>query len=135
VSNFLPSQIETLNKFVPIVNNQISFSLGDFSAMENGNLESYKIQGIEVDAYSPIINLENASANLKKTLSSLANEYACTEACIAVAWVLMHPVISSAVIGTSQLKRMEEIRKALELKLSLQDYFSLWEAARGVRVP
>jgi len=52
-----------------------------------------------------------------------------------VAWVLKHPVISSAVIGTSKLDRIEEIQKALEIKLSLQDYFLLWEAARGTRVP
>jgi predicted oxidoreductase len=68
-------------------------------------------------------------------LQKLADQYNCTSACIAVAWVLKHPVISSAVIGTSKLDRISEIQKALEIKLTLQDYFLLWEAARGKRVP
>jgi predicted oxidoreductase len=135
VSNFLPSQIELLAPHIPIVNNQISFSLADFESMENGNLEAYSTQGLQVDAYSPIFNLEKVSSELRALLALYAKQYNCTEACVAVAWVLKHPLISSAVIGTSQLERMQEIRRALDIELSTQDYFSLWEAARGTRVP
>jgi predicted oxidoreductase len=135
VSNFLPSQVDLLAKYVPIANNQISFSLADFGSMENGHLEAYSTQGLHVDAYSPIFNLEKVSSELRALLSEYAGQYNCTEACVAVAWVLKHPLISSAVIGTSQLERMQEIRQALEIELSTQDYFSLWEAARGTKVP
>jgi predicted oxidoreductase len=135
VSNFLPSQVDWLNKFISIDYNQISFSLSDFGAMENGNMESYASQSLVVSAYSPILNLENATDGLKEALQRLADKYDCTSSCIAVAWVLKHPVISSAIIGTSKLERIEEIKKSLEIELSLQDYFILWEAARGTRVP
>jgi predicted oxidoreductase len=135
VSNFLPSQVEWLSKFIEVEHNQISFSLSDFGAMENGNMESYATKSLAISAYSPILNLENATSDLKNTLQMLADKYECTSACIAVVWVLKHPVVSSAVIGTSKLERIDEIQKALEVELSLQDYFSLWEAARGQRVP
>ena len=68
-------------------------------------------------------------------LNFLAKQYTVTPAAIGVAWVLKHPLISSAIIGTSQLQRIEEINKALAIDLSLEDYFKLWEAARGTRVP
>ncbi len=135
VSNFLPSQVEWLSKFIEVEHNQISFSLSDLGAMENGNLESFAAKSLAISAYSPILNLDYATTDLKDMLQTLANKYDCTPACIAVVWVLKHPVISSAVIGTSKLGRIDEIQKALQIKLSLQDYFSLWEAARGQRVP
>jgi predicted oxidoreductase len=135
VSNFLPSQVEWLSKFIEVEHNQISFSLSDFGAMENGNMESYATKSLAISAYSPILNLENATSDLKNTLQMLADKYESTPACMAVVWVLKHPVVSSAVIGTSKLERIDKIQKALEVELSLQDYFSLWEAARGQRVP
>ncbi len=103
--------------------------------MENGILESFASQNLSVAAYSPIIHLENTTAELKLQLTILSEEYNCSEACIAVAWVLQHPLISSVVIGTSNLERMQEIRKALDVRLSIQDYFFLWEAARGTKIP
>jgi len=135
VSNFLPSQVDWLSNQIKIDHNQISFSLSDFKAMENGSLESFASQNLSVAAYSPIIHLENTSAELKLQLTSLSEKYNCSEACIAVAWVLKHPLISSVVIGTSKLERIQEIQKALEVRLSIQDYFFLWEAARGTKVP
>ena len=135
VSNFLPSQVEWLSKQVKIEHNQIAFSLYDFQAMENGNLESFASQNLSVAAYSPIIHLENTSAELRLQLKKLSEKHNCSEACIAVAWVLKHPLISSVVIGTSKLERIQEIQKALEVRLSIQDYFFLWEAARGIKVP
>jgi predicted oxidoreductase len=135
VSNFLPAQVEWFSKHLKMEHNQISFSLSDFQAMENGNLESFASQNLSVAAYSPIIHLENTSAELKLQLTSLSEKYNCSEACIAVAWVLKHPLISSVVIGTSKLERIQEIQKALEVRLSIQDYFFLWEAARGTKVP
>jgi predicted oxidoreductase len=135
VSNFLPSQVEWLSKQVKIEHNQIAFSLYDFQAMENGNLESFASQNLSVAAYSPIIHLENTSAELRLQLKKLSEKHNCSEACIAVAWVLKHPLISSVVIGTSKLERIQEIQKALEVRLSIQDYFFLWEAARGTKVP
>jgi predicted oxidoreductase len=135
VSNFLPTQVEWLGKHLIMEHNQISFSLSDFQAMENGDLESFASQKLSVAAYSPIVHLENTSAELKLQFTSLSEKYNCSEACIAVAWVLKHPLISSVVIGTSKLERIQEIQKALEVRLSIQDYFFLWEAARGTKVP
>ena len=135
VSNFLPSQVDWLSRHIKIEHNQIAFSLSDFHALENGNLESFALQNLSVAAYSPIIHLGNTSTELKLQLASLSEKYNCSEACIAVAWVLKHPLISSVVIGTSKLERIQEIQKALDVRLSVQDYFSLWEAARGTKVP
>lgn len=135
VSNFLPGQIDWLGKELKIEYNQISFSLSDFGVMENGNLEALAAHEMIVSAYSPISRLFETGSELCTLLNVLAEKHAVTPAAIGVAWVLKHPLISSVIIGTSQLKRIEEINRALTVDLSLEDYFKLWEAARGTRVP
>lgn len=135
VSNFLPSQIEWLGKQLKIEYNQISFSLSDFRAMENGHLEAFASRALNVSAYSPILNLTNASQELNTTLDILAEKYNVNKATVSVAWVLKHPLVASCVIGTSRIARILEVRRALDLDLELQDYFKLWESARGTKVP
>ena len=135
VSNFLPDQIDWLGKYVQIDHNQISFSLNDYASMENGHLEAFAQRELNVAAYSPILNLVNASKELIETIDVIAEKYKVTPATVSVAWVLKHPLINSCVIGTSRIERISEIRHALDVDLELQDYFKLWEAARGTRVP
>ncbi len=135
VSNFLPSQIEWLGKQLKIEYNQISFSLSDFRAMENGHLEAFASRALNVSAYSPILNLTNASQELNTTLDILAEKYNVNKATVSVAWVLKHPLVASCVVGTSRIDRILEVRRALDLDLELQDYFKLWESARGTKVP
>ena len=135
VSNFLPEQIDWLGKYVQIDHNQISFSLNDYASMENGHLEAFAQRELNVAAYSPILNLVNASQELNAVLDILAEKYNVTKASLCVAWVLKHPLVNSCVIGTSRIDRILEVRRALDMDLELQDYFKLWEAARGTRVP
>ena len=135
VSNFLPAQVEWFSKHLKMEHNQISFSLSDFRAMENGHLEAFASRALNVSAYSPILNLTNASQELNTTLDILAEKYNVNKATVSVAWVLKHPLVASCVVGTSRIDRILEVRRALDLDLELQDYFKLWESARGTKVP
>jgi predicted oxidoreductase len=135
VSNFLPEQLNWLSNQLKIEHNQISFSLANYSAMENGCLEAFASQNLHVSAYSPIVNAMESSEELRNVLNVFSEKYNVSEAAICVAWVLKHPLVYSAVIGTSRIDRISEIQKALEVELDLQDYFKLWEAARGSQVP
>lgn len=135
VSNFLPEQIDWMLKQVKVEHNQISFSLSDYSAMENGYLEAFASRALHVSAYSPILNLVNTSRDLKELLVIFAEKYNVTEATVCVAWVLKHPLVASCIIGTSRIDRIQEVRHALDIDLELQDYFKLWEVARGTKVP
>jgi predicted oxidoreductase len=98
-------------------------------------LEAFASRALNVSAYSSILNLVNASQELIETLDVLAEKYKVTPATVGVAWVLKHPLINSCVIGTSRTDRILEVRRALDVDIELQDYFKLWEAARGTRVP
>jgi len=135
VSNFLPEQVMLLHKQIKVEHNQISFSLVDFRSMENGYLEAFASLELNVSAYSTVLNAVSGSNELRRTLEVISEKHNVSAAAICVAWVLNHPLVSSAVIGTAKLERISEIRKALEVELDIQDYFMLWEAARGEQVP
>ena len=72
VSNFLPEQIDWLAKYVKIDHNQISFSLNDYSSMENGLLEAFAARGLNLSAYSPILNLVNAPHELNAKIDEFS---------------------------------------------------------------
>ncbi len=97
--------------------------------------KAFASRALNVSAYSPILNLTNASQELNTTLDILAEKYNVNKATVSVAWVLKHPLVASCVIGTSRIDRILEVRRALDLDIELQDYFKLWESARGTKVP
>jgi len=54
-----------------------------------------------------------------------------TPAQLALAWVLKHDVVSSAIIGATRVEQLEENLKASELKLSNADWKAAEAAIRG----
>ena len=50
---------------------------------------------------------------------------------IALAWVLKHEVVSSAIIGATSIAQLEENLKATEIKLSASDWKSAEAAIAG----
>jgi predicted oxidoreductase len=54
---------------------------------------------------------------------------------LAYAWILAHPSGPLPVIGTNQRERLESAAKAVEIELQREDWFALWEAAHGHKIP
>ncbi len=59
----------------------------------------------------------DAKANLEKakTFTVLAKEIGTTGACLAVAWVIKNPNVSTAILGASKVEQLEENLKALDV--------------------
>ena len=41
----------------------------------------------------------------------------------------------AVILGTNDVKRIEESVKALDVKLSKKQWFSIWQASKGMPVP
>jgi predicted oxidoreductase len=54
---------------------------------------------------------------------------------LAYAWLLAHPAQALPVIGTNKVERIRAVAKAAEMKLEREDWYALWEAAKGHGVP
>lgn len=135
VSNFTVSQMTLLQQRLPVQYNQIQLSLTHSESLENGVLDFLQLHAIRPMAWSPLGNYFKKPGNtLAKTVREVALKYDATEAQIVLAWLYAHPSKIIPVVGTTHVERLKQAHQASQIELDLQDWFALWEAARGHQV-
>jgi predicted oxidoreductase len=136
VSNFTPQQMDYLFKEVEVEANQIQCSLTHYEPLEDDTLFYHQQKNIMTMAWSPLggVHKTDKLSGFRQTLQEQSEKYECTESQIVLAWLLKHPAKIYPVLGTTKTKRIEEALDALKIELSLQDWFVLYEASRGVEV-
>ncbi len=163
VSNQNRFQMEYLQNFLPdpLVANQLQMSLLHHGFAEvgisfnqaspgypdgwEGVLEYCRLKGVGLQAWSPLDHgaltggdLSNFPESARKT-AALLKEYAQTrvvpEEAVALAWLLKHPAGIVPVIGTSRPDRLAACAKSLEVTLSREEWYRLFETARGRPMP
>jgi predicted oxidoreductase len=144
VSNYSPSQFELLNSHMdqPLVTNQIEFHLLHSGPICDGTLNQCEMQKVLPMAWSPlaggrIFDSGNPGAvRLAAVASEMSVRYGGANLeQLAYAWILAHPSGPLPVIGTNQRERLESAAKAVEIELQREDWFALWEAAHGHKIP
>lgn len=160
VSNYYPHQVLALRRYLkaPIVCNQISISLLRLDAIYEGApggpgdgvLDQCMELGITPLAYSPLgagwltgrreLPADQGRAErierILATMRDLGPEYGnATPAQLAVAWLLRHPAGIIPLVGSNNPDHIREAAAASQIELSRVDWYRLWVAARGERVP
>lgn len=139
LSNFTPSQTHLIGTETAVAVNQIQFSLTHFEAMLNGSLDDMMLNNILPMAWSPlgdVFKTENEhTQRIKMLLTELTEKYNATEDQLLLAWVLKHPSGIYPVIGTTNKNRITLAVNALNIELSLEDWFKMWTASMGHKVP
>jgi predicted oxidoreductase len=144
VSNYTVDQFEALQSRleVPLVTNQIELSLFRMDPITDGTLQQCERLRVSPMAWSPLgggrLFRENdeVAARVRGACREIAPRYdhASPDA-LAVAWILSLPSRPMVVIGTSKLERVRLVAKAATLRLERTDWYRLWEAAQGRRIP
>ncbi len=139
LSNFTPSQTHLIGSKTEVAVNQIEFSLTHFEAMLNGSLDNMVLNGILPMAWSPLgaaFKTENEqNQRIRVLLAALTEKYNATEDQLLLAWILRHPSGIHPVIGTTNKERVSLAVNALDIELSLEDWFKMWTASMGHKVP
>lgn len=139
VSNFKPWDISLLQSQMDtmILTNQIEISLLANDAFTNGDLAFAQEHGIAPMAWSPLAGgqlFSGDNATLTTAMRIMAEAHNCSISQLAIAWLLRHPSGILPVMGTNNLDRIAETGQALSVSLSREDWFVLYEAARGREV-
>jgi len=139
VSNFTTGQVALLNKYIPIEHHQVEISVTNLNAFENGVLDQCQLENIEAQSWSPMGNgiFTDGSEQHKRILSeaeSLSNKYDCSVNQVLLAFLYAHPSQIVPVIGTTKFERILEAKKAMEIKLTREDFYKLWTASTGKEV-
>jgi len=141
VSNFTPSQFTLLNKYIPLATNQIEISLLHDEFLLDGTLDQCMQHEIAPMAYSTMAKgiffskePSEAVQRIKKVAAKLKKKYRATYEELLTAWLLAHPARILPIIGTTQIDRMAAAVRSTKISLEREDWFALWEAARGQEV-
>lgn len=139
VSNFTPSQVALLSKYITVEQHQVEISITNMKAFDNGVLDQCQIKNIQAQAWSPWgNNLFSERSEKNDRILVVANEIA--EAYntgvneILLAFLYVHPANITPVIGTTQFERIVQAKDAMDINLSREDFYKLWEASAGREV-
>jgi len=144
VSNFLPSQFELLSSQMdlPLVTNQIEYSVLNTEAQDNGILDMCQRLRISPMAWSPLgggtLFNEHTEQILRlhQVLKNIADEFEVNSIDqVALAWILNHPAGFVVVLGTGKIDRIKRAVEAEKIKLSREQWFKIWRASAGCEVP
>ena len=66
---------------------------------------------------------------LNKVLDELSEKYGVTQNAIATAWILRHPAGIQTIVGSTNLKRIQDISKAADITLTREEWYRVYLAA------
>ena len=158
VSNYSAVQIDRLAAALPapLVANQIELSLLHADALDTGVevnrsadpaqaaglVDACRLRGLRVQAWSPVAggalgrdDLDPKLHALRDLVADLAERHGTTPSGVLLAWLLRHPARIQPVIGTTNPERIAAACAAADVRLSREDWYRLFVAARGDTLP
>ncbi|MFZ9661231.1 MAG: aldo/keto reductase [Chitinophagaceae bacterium] len=119
----------------PIVTNHIELNLLNTAAFDNGQIDYIKQRYMRPLAMAPLAegkiaeSTEKIPVLLRGKLEEIAEKYHSDFESIAVAWLVKLGALP--LIGTMNENRIRNIVKAFDIHLDHQDWFELYDVARG----
>lgn len=140
VSNFRPHDFTLLQSNMEnwLATNQIELGLLATEPFTNGDLAFLQERKLPVMAWSPLGGgrlFSEAGKPLMAALETIGARFGVDASAVAIAWLLAHPANILPVLGTNNLDRIAAIADAEKVELDRQDWFALFETARGYEVP
>jgi len=139
VSNFTPSQTRLVASSTEVNANQIEFSLTTHEALLNGSLDDMILSKITPMCWSPlgkVFGTDDAQTRrIHDQLEDLTGKYNASKDQLLLAWILKHPSGIHPVIGTTTPDRISLAAKAQSIPLTEIDWFKMWVASMGHKVP
>jgi predicted oxidoreductase len=163
VSNFSGAQMDFLQDALPdsLVANQLEMSLFHYEFVESeitvnqrtspipqgmdDTVQYCRKHKVTLQAWSPLAHGRIGSADLRdetptareciQLVRKLAAEKGVPPEAVAIAWILKHPAKIQPVTGTIREDRIKACARAMEVKLSREEWYNLFIAARGAPMP
>jgi predicted oxidoreductase len=141
VSNHRPEQLALLHQHHPLVTNQVELSPLVLTALDDGTLAQAMALGQRPMIWSPLAGGrlftgdDPAARRVRAVLEALGAAHGVSAATVAYAWILRHPSRPHPITGSGRLAALREAVAALDVHLSNEDWYAVWEASAGREVP
>ena len=141
VSNHAPSQLAMLHRRFPLATNQIEFSPLHLAPLADGTLDQCVDLGLRPMLWSPLAGgrlftaADEPARRVRAVLELLGAEHGVSASTIAFAWLLRHPSRPVPITGSHRVDALREAVAALDVSLSAESWYRVWEASAGREVP
>lgn len=151
LSNALPAFFALIQKACPmkLLVNQVEINLMKLDFFQNGTMEYCMSEQVTPLAWSPLaagrlsfvgpIDLNEAGharrIQQREAIDLIARAHDLSRSVVALAWLLRHPSGIIPIVGSSDPKNIQDAVKAVTLKLSREEWYSLLEGSLGQRLP
>ena len=148
VSNFLPFHVSLLKRFLPfpIVVNQVEVSLTRLDCFSDGTLDQCLAEGITPLSWSPLGGGVLGTGGkpregkpldwpIQGALDKVAVERGVSRTVVALAWLLKHPAKIVPIVGSANPAHIRDAVAADSLDLTREEWYALYIAGRGERMP
>ena len=141
VSNHTPGQVAMLHRRHPLATQQIEYSPLQMQALSDGTLEQCVDLGLRPMIWSPLAGgrlfggQDEQAHRVRAVLADLAQRRGVSLATLAYAWILRHPSRPLPITGSGRLQALQEAVAALDVPLTAEDWYRVWQASTGHEVP
>jgi predicted oxidoreductase len=144
VSNFTPGQYEMFSSFTneKLVTNQVEISPHCLEHFDNGNMDFFLKEKIKPMAWGPMAGgkllnpRDEEGSRVLQALAEVSDELHVTPVDkIIYAWLLKHPASIIPVVGSGKIERIRYAADAINIDMSLQQWYKIYNAAKGKELP
>ncbi len=143
VSNFAPSHIAALQKFltVPLASIQPEFSALHLEPIENGLFDLSMATGATVLAWSPLGQGRIAKPTNKReqdvadALDTVATAQGVSRTAAAYSWIMAHPAGAIPIVGSQRAERITEAADAFKVRWTRTQWYAVLVASRQEPLP
>lgn len=144
LSNFLPEQIDALEAYTefPFVTNQVKMSVKCMDFLADGTQEAALRRKMPLMAYSPVgsgalfrKDLSKEDYQIRQVLEEIRQELGAESLDeVLYAWLYRLPVTVVPVTGTGRVERVLRAVKALDYRMSREQWYDILRIARSPEV-
>lgn len=134
VSNFSTAQVSLLSQSVPLVAHQVEISLKQLQSFNDGVLDQCLVESMMPMAWSPLGG-GTLPDELSRELERWAAHFETTPEVVALAWLMQHPSGILPVVGTTKEANLRKAAEATSIQMDRQQWYSLYQAATGQKLP
>ncbi|SAK47383.1 aldo/keto reductase [Caballeronia fortuita] len=141
VSNFEARDFDALHARLPLATNQIELSPFMSTPLEDGTLTALQAARVTPMIWSPLgggrlfDEQDPVAARVRETLQAIQRERGVASwVSIAYAWIFRLPSRPIAIAGTQRIDGMRDAVNALDIELTREEWYAIWQAARGREV-
>ena len=137
-------QFDSLQSYLdmPLATNQVELSVACLEHWENENIEFFQKHKIKPMAWSPLAGGKifrpetEQEQRLHSVLKAIAVELDVESIDLVMyAWLLKHPVGALPIVGSQHIDRIKNAVAALQIDLSLEQWYKIWIASKGEDLP